>query len=1294
MAFPPLLESWYCDPDFEPADWGCCVAIAQENPLRTRSTRVVSLACALLALSLTLHAGSKSPRITLESICPDVDADGFADCTAGGCDSTGLQCGDCRDSDPAIHPGAEDTCDHQDNDCDGVVDQNDPAIADSRALIRSGDGPGAGFGTAVAAIGDVTGDGVSDLAIGDSHAEPGVRIGSVTLVSGADGTEVCRTSSGRRGIAVTGIGDVTGDGVPDFAAGIPEAVEGVTVVPGGYRGGIEVYSGADCSQVCRGLDHVQIVEWNSILILDNGYRALGLTIAGVADFDGDGIRDILAGDESGRDTANGGPNLVQGRAALFSGDDCHLIARFIGTTDRERFGHALTDTPDVDGDGLPDLAIGAPGSHPGGGLGAIHLFSGTTFERLRILLPSAALEGGTTLVAVGDLDGDGVADLATGTPGNAISRPSFSGAVMLVSGATGAVLRTCTDPAGAEFDRLGLALASPGDIDHDGTPDLAAAAPFRDTSRGTDAGQIVTFSGADCTVLQRADDPAAQANDRLGLAQWSSLSFGVLAAAPGLGFDVQGAIIVGSPQADVAGAVDRGKALLIGLQSDCDGDGATPFGGDCDDQDPSRHPGVVDLCDGIDNDCDTLIDESADGDPAGVCTDCNDFNPGIYPGAPELCDGLDNDCDGSADEGPDSDGDTFMAPCDCRDDDPAIRPGAPELCNQVDDDCDGLVDDGPDADGDGAQVPCDCNDASPQIRPGMREMCNDIDDDCDGLLDDEVAPYATAARITDPIGAAGDRFGAAVAGVGDVDGDGVSDYAVSAQFDQIPGSSSRGSVILYSGRTKVQICRITDPASAGNMASLAAPGDLTGDGIPDLVIGEPWHVVTLATGQRGAVAIVSGATCAVVRQCIDPEPIQNLQVGIVVDTIPDLSGDGVVDLLAGTKGGEAEIISGADCTVLRRLRAFTPNDIGFGTTLAALGDIDSDGHADIAVGAPTDPHAGGGSGRVYLFSGFSGGILGTLEDTQVNFGSAIAGTEDLDGDGKPDLAAAGSEGTPVLFSSSTRAKLRACDTLTGTCALDGTSDLDHDGTRDLVAGRCGASPAPGFSSAGVISIFSPVDCSVFATSSDQAPVSSARLGESIADLGDLDGDGRTEILAGAPRQDTSAGADAGIAVLFGREAVCQDPCHGVVCDDGDECTIDTCNAGSCSSSAPDENENGMADCIDPSVVDIVAVMGAKRNRLSTTITWRSLSEFDTPAFDVIAVDSHGRVELLNSAPIACRSCGLPTGSTYSLSVSKLRPGRSVFVVRNSSAGSARYGPALIERGISPQGGSPPSREAN
>ncbi len=88
--------------------------------------------------------------------------------------------------------------------------------------------------------------------------------------------------------------------------------------------------------------------------------------------------------------------------------------------------------------------------------------------------------------------------------------------------------------------------------------------------------------------------------------------------------------------------------------ADLDGDGFSVCDGDCNDNDPSVYPGAPEICDGVDNNCDTFIDEGfdADGDGFTICDgDCNDSDPSIFPGAPEICDGIDNNCNSNIDEG-------------------------------------------------------------------------------------------------------------------------------------------------------------------------------------------------------------------------------------------------------------------------------------------------------------------------------------------------------------------------------------------------------------------------------------------------------------------------------------------------------------------------------------------------------------------------------------------------------------------------------------------------------------------
>lgn len=175
------------------------------------------------------------------------------------------------------------------------------------------------------------------------------------------------------------------------------------------------------------------------------------------------------------------------------------------------------------------------------------------------------------------------------------------------------------------------------------------------------------------------------------------------------------------------------------------GTGVDCAGSDCDQTEASIRPGAVELCDGVDNDCDGAVDEGnpmqdwwldLDGDGFGEAgstrrsdcrrlegfatndADCNDRNRLVYEGAFELCDSVDNDCDGRVDDGavatefwPDSDGDGFgsrvlasQRSCtpisgwvtnrtDCDDGRSDVSPGDPEICsNLLDDDCDGAPD--------------------------------------------------------------------------------------------------------------------------------------------------------------------------------------------------------------------------------------------------------------------------------------------------------------------------------------------------------------------------------------------------------------------------------------------------------------------------------------------------------------------------------------------------------------------------------------------------------------------------
>ena len=234
--------------------------------------------------------------------------------------------------------------------------------------------------------------------------------------------------------------------------------------------------------------------------------------------------------------------------------------------------------------------------------------------------------------------------------------------------------------------------------------------------------------------------------------------------------------------------------IVSGDLIDDDEDGFTETDGDCDDSNDDIHPDAVEIYNGLDDDCDGIIDEGTagyDNDGDGwsyVEGDCDDGDTTVYPGASELPDGLDNDCDGIIDEGTeiyDDDGDCYCesTPCggssdpdcpslhggDCDDDNPFINPNAPEVCDTEDNDCDGLVDtDDPDTDLDGdgwSTCGGDCDDDDYGVSPDATEVCNDVDDDCDGEIDGASAVGASAWYEDDD----GDGYGERTSAIVDCD---------------------------------------------------------------------------------------------------------------------------------------------------------------------------------------------------------------------------------------------------------------------------------------------------------------------------------------------------------------------------------------------------------------------------------------------------------------------------------------------------------------------------------------------
>ena len=351
------------------------------------------------------------------------------------------------------------------------------------------DSGGAGLGLAVSGAGDVNGDGIPDLIVGgpgvfNSPFYDSTISGTARVYSGSDGSVLYSfdgdSVGDRFGFSVSGAGDINGDGFADVIVGAPaDGVDATT------SGSVRVFSGVDGSVLYD-------FEGDSV-----GDR-FGGSVSAAGDVNGDGVPDLIVG-ASHRDDNNG---TNAGRVQVFSGSDGSVIYTFDGDSFSDPFfGNSVSGAGDVNGDGTPDLIVGAQV-----GNGRARVFSGSDGSVLYNFDGDSLNDGfGGSVSGAGDLNGDGFDDLIVGAPN---AGGPFSGLARVFSGVDGSVLYNLE----VGFpSSLGTSVSDVGDVNGDGVPDLIVGAPsdgnfgivgddffFSGSARlfsGVDGSQIYNFIG-------------------------------------------------------------------------------------------------------------------------------------------------------------------------------------------------------------------------------------------------------------------------------------------------------------------------------------------------------------------------------------------------------------------------------------------------------------------------------------------------------------------------------------------------------------------------------------------------------------------------------------------------------------------------------------------------------------------------------------------------------------------------------------------------------------------------------
>ncbi|MCB9897720.1 MAG: FG-GAP repeat protein [Planctomycetes bacterium] len=330
------------------------------------------------------------------------------------------------------------------------------------------------FGTALASLPDVDGDGVSDFAVSDRTADvgPASEVGMVAVLSGATHTPLYVLPGvdffGWFGHALASVGDCDDDGVGDLVVGAPLENGPLS----NNQGRVTLYSGKTGAELWTLRGEGSFDEFGSVL------RAAG-------DVDGDGAGDVFVGEPRFGDEA--------GRITLRSGRDGSILHAYAGPA-KSHTGFTFDVLADRDGDGVPDLVLGAfvPDGPPVPDARTVKVVStaqGTTL--LELDGPETTATFTAQLVTAGDVDGDGLDDFVLG----ALVGDDGQGLVELHAGSDGEVRWTATGAPGEEF---GLdALARAGDRDGDGVPDLLVGSPFSHGSLGA----LSILSGDDGALL-------------------------------------------------------------------------------------------------------------------------------------------------------------------------------------------------------------------------------------------------------------------------------------------------------------------------------------------------------------------------------------------------------------------------------------------------------------------------------------------------------------------------------------------------------------------------------------------------------------------------------------------------------------------------------------------------------------------------------------------------------------------------------------------------------------------------
>ncbi len=1034
------------------------------------------------------------------------------------------------------------------------------------------------FGAAVATAGDVNKDGYADVIIGAptyDHQNVGGR--AYVYYGGAGGLAATPAWTGecedhyrcKYGYAVSTAGDVNDDGYADIIVGAKTEYGFRWVYSYGWWSKLATYEGGNVYAYLGGPSGLATSpNWHIYGDQDEGW--LGAAVGRAGDIDGDGFDDVLVG-------APGYHNgeADEGRAYVYRGGAGGLATSPTWTGESNQaganYGTSVGSAGDVNGDGVPDIIVGAPkyDGAAGADTGRAYVYHTIAPPTPQNISPGTALESNQTgaqlgfaVSSAGDVNGDGYDDVIVGAPYYDNGQSDEGRAFVYHGGAAGLAATPAWTAESNQADaRLGWSVSAAGDVNGDGYRDVIVGAPFYDTTQ-TDVGRVLVYhgsaSGLATTAAWTMDGDQANANfgrpvGAAGDVNGDGYDDVIISA---LNYDNgetdEGRVVVyyggasglaAAPAWSVEGDQDYAYLSRVSTAGDVNGDGYSDVligapNYDNGQTDEGRAFVYHGSSSGLSAAADwtmelnlpnihfgTLLSAAGDVNGDGyseilVSSDARTYL--YYGGANGLGGSAAWSVPGQQGSGGDFNGDgysdvmirngdlyVYLAVAGGLDAYPAFSASTSGYSNLV-------LSAAGDVNGDGFA----------DMLAGARDYDGGQTDEGRVLVYYGRAPGYNPEPGWNVISDYPDNYGYAVDGAGDVNGDGYADVIVGApNYDN--GETNEGRALVYlggpDGVNGNAVWTVEGNQAGARLGeAVGGAGDVNGDGYGDVIVGAPGY----DNGQtdEGRVYLYYGSASG-----LTPTPAwigESDQAGagwgLAVGGAGDVNSDGYGDVVVGAaSGAQAYVYHGGPDGL-----SAAPDWIGvgagtFGRTASAAGDVNGDGYGDVIIGAPAYYYDGGSS---YVYHGGPGGLAAAAAWSGLG-GDTVNAAGDVNGDGYGDVVVAGMAYVHVYHGSV--GGLAAAPAWTDTSlmetepvhfAADGAGDVNGDGYDDLIVGHASASLGRAYlyhgSATGVVGHIQYWPWEDWDRPAWQQAHDGSDYGRAAAGAGDVNGDGYADFIIG------------------------------------------------------------------------------------------------------------------------------------------------------------------------------------